>query len=160
MHSSIKRLIVKAALPWAVRWVQQQEERVLKEGRPLTEWEMEWAADVSIERPEKVRVLEVNSVPTPGKLLTTLAEKLLRTFSFDATGMAVRYGIYLNVMHSQNPSLLVHEMAHVAQYERLGGIQPFLKRYLDECLEDGYWDSSLEREARKAAAPFPNAPSP
>ena len=34
--------------------------------------------------------------------------------------------------------LFVHELAHTAQYERLGGIQGFLEKYLHECIAIGY----------------------
>jgi hypothetical protein len=43
--------------------------------------------------------------------------------------------------------LIVHELAHVAQYERLGGILPFLRKYLFECLTVGYAAAPLELEA-------------
>ena len=43
--------------------------------------------------------------------------------------------------------MTVHELAHVAQYERLGGILPFLRRYLFECLIAGYSVALLEQEA-------------
>jgi hypothetical protein len=43
--------------------------------------------------------------------------------------------------------LVVHELVHVAQYERSGGILPFLRRYLFECLTVGYSASPLELEA-------------
>ena len=43
--------------------------------------------------------------------------------------------------------LIVHELAHSAQYERLGGILPFLRRYLFECLTVGYAAAPLEVEA-------------
>lgn len=72
--------------------------------------------------------------------------------------MAVNYGIYLEASQATNPSLLVHELTHVAQFERLGGVEEFLREYLTQCVRDGYWNSDLEQEAREAAAPFPCPP--
>jgi hypothetical protein len=43
--------------------------------------------------------------------------------------------------------LLLHELAHVAQYERLG-MRRFLRQYLHECLTEGYPLGELEAEAR------------
>ena len=43
--------------------------------------------------------------------------------------------------------LLAHECVHTGQYERLGGFKPFLKAYLRECIDPGYPDGPLEREA-------------
>ncbi|HEX4665027.1 MAG TPA: hypothetical protein VH207_00400 [Chthoniobacterales bacterium] len=44
-------------------------------------------------------------------------------------------------------ALVAHELAHTAQYERLGGIAPFLKQYLFECLTIGYPAAPMEQEA-------------
>jgi len=46
--------------------------------------------------------------------------------------------------------LVVHELAHAAQYERLGGFQAFLEQYLSECITlPGYPFGPLEREANR-----------
>jgi len=45
--------------------------------------------------------------------------------------------------------LLVHELAHVAQYERFGGFRPFLEQYLHECITIGYPAAPLEQEAKR-----------
>ena len=45
--------------------------------------------------------------------------------------------------------LVVHELAHTAQYERLGGFKPFLKAYLEEWLTVGYPNGPLEQEAKQ-----------
>ena len=50
--------------------------------------------------------------------------------------------------------MIAHELVHVAQYERLGGIEPFLRQYLRECLTVGYDESALENEARSIVAQF------
>lgn len=113
-----------------------------------------WATDVGVKKPEFVRILPVPRIPTPGSWFT----RLLRIFTEGPTGMAVNYGIYLEASQATNPSLLVHELTHVAQFERLGGIEAFLKEYITQCVRDGYWDSELEQEARDAAAPFTRPP--
>ena len=46
----------------------------------------------------------------------------------------------------------MHELAHVTQYDRLGGILPFLRKYLFECLTMGYESAPLELEAIAVAA--------
>jgi len=151
-------LFVKATLPFGTRWVEKQEAEILRQGRPLSEWETMWATDVGVGKPEDVRILPVPHVPTPGSWITRMFSSLFGFRSEGPTGMAVNYGIYLEASQATNPSLLVHELTHVAQFERLGGVEPFLKKYLTECLRDGYWDSHLEQEARKAAAPFSRPP--
>ena len=44
-------------------------------------------------------------------------------------------------------ALIAHELVHVMQYERFGGILPFLRQYLSECLTIGYPEALLEQEA-------------
>jgi hypothetical protein len=41
----------------------------------------------------------------------------------------------------------LHELVHTAQYERLGGIVAFLRKYLSECATSGYRAAPLEEEA-------------
>ncbi len=158
MKSFWIELLIKATLPLGIRWVRQQEAAILREGRPLREWERLWAEDVGVRRPEEVRILPVPRVPTPGISFLRLLNRLFGVLSESPTGMAVNYGIYLEASQATNPSLLVHELAHVAQFERLGGVEPFLKEYLTQCARDGYWEADLEQEARQAAAPFTRPP--
>jgi hypothetical protein len=148
------RTFVPLLLPLGTRWAERQELLILREGRPLSEWETMWATDVGVKKPEAVRILPVPRIPTPGSWFT----RLLRIFSEGPTGMAVNYGIYLEASQATNPSLLVHELTHVAQFERLGGIDAFLREYITQCIRDGYWESDLEKEAREAAAPFTRPP--
>jgi hypothetical protein len=151
-------LLVKATLPLGTRWVRKQEAAILREGRPLREWERLWAQNVGVRRPEEVRILPVPRVPTPGQTFTVIFNRVFGLLSEGPTGMAVNYGIYLEASQATNPSLLVHELTHVAQFERLGGVEEFLREYLTQCVRDGYWDSDLEQEAREAAAPFSRPP--
>lgn len=154
MNAFWSDFVVRAALPLATKWAVRQEAAILKDGRPLSEWETMWATDVGVGKPEMVRILPVPRIPTPGSWLT----RLFRIFTEGPTGMAVGYGIYLEASQATNPSLLVHELTHVAQYERLGGIEAFLREYLTQCVRDSYWESEMEQEARDAAAPFSRPP--
>ena len=158
MKSLWVNLLVKATLPLGTRWVRKQEAAILREGRPLSEWEHRWARDVGVRRPEEVRILPVPRVPTPGLGFVRMFNNFFGLLSEGPTGMAVNYGIYLESSQATNPSLLVHELTHVAQFERLGGVEAFLREYLTQCVRDGYWDSDLEQEAREAAAPFTRPP--
>jgi len=151
-------LLVKASLPLGTRWVRKQEAAILREGRPLRDWERLWAQNVGVRRPEEVRILPVPRVPTPGQTFTVILNRVFGLLSEGPTGMAVNYGIYLEASQATNPSLLVHELTHVAQFERLGGVEAFLREYLTQCVRDGYWDSDFEQEAREAAAPFSRPP--
>jgi len=149
---------IKTLLPYFSRWVEKQEKLILQDGRPLSEWETMWATEVGVKRPDMVRVLPVPHVPMPGSWFTGFLGNLFGVISEGPNGMAVSYGIYLEAARATNPSLLVHELTHVAQFERFGGIEPYLREYLTQCIREGYWDAKLEHEARNAAAPFSRPP--
>jgi len=63
-------------------------------------------------------------------------------------GMSLRYCIFIHLDSQVERDLVVHELAHTWQYERLGGISRFMKLYLYECLvTPGYPFGPLEQEA-------------
>jgi hypothetical protein len=64
--------------------------------------------------------------------------------------MTLRYGIFVRSDCWGDRRLLVHELVHVAQYERLGGFRAFLRQYLQECITPGYPFGELEQEAKRA----------
>lgn len=132
--------------PATARWAQDQERRILKEGIPLTAEALTFATELGIEKAEEVRVLELTPIPLPfPRGLVNLAAQWGLPF-FEPAGMALGKGIYILNGHSR---VLRHELVHVVQYQRLGGIEPFMRRYLTECLVHGYQDAPLEIEARE-----------
>ena len=66
-------------------------------------------------------------------------------------GLTFHYGIFVRSDCRQDRNLLVHELVHTSQYERLGGIFPFLRKYLFECFTIGYRSAPLEQEATAVA---------
>jgi hypothetical protein len=68
------------------------------------------------------------------------------------TGSTFRYGIYIRTDCWYKRKLIVHELVHTMQYERLGGFSPFIKHYVHECITAGYPNGPLEQEARQLAA--------
>lgn len=108
--------------------------------------EREVARATGVRVPEWVRVLAVPSVPLPGG---TLGQLWVRWASGPGVvaGMALGYGIYVDAAAVGSRHLLAHELVHVAQYERMGGVKPFMRRYLSECLWTGYYAADLEIEA-------------
>ncbi|MCW1921610.1 hypothetical protein OKA05_03540 [Luteolibacter arcticus] len=137
--------LASGVAPATTRWAQGQERRILKEGAPLGAEGLAFAAELKIERPEEVRVLEVKPIPLPfPRPLVRLAGRWGQPL-FEPSGMALGKGIY--ILHG-NSRVLRHELVHVAQYQQMGGIGPFMQRYLVECLTHGYFDAPLEVEAR------------
>ena len=136
--------------PATARWAQEQERRILAEGAPLSEEALEFARKLEIEEPEGIRVLEVNVVPMPvPQAVVRLAQKWGLPVVSPA-GMTLGRGIYIVPGYQ---SVIPHELVHVEQYQRLGGIEPFIKVYLMECLVHGYFAAPLEVEARERSEP-------
>jgi len=138
-------------LPLAAEWASQQEERILEEGVPLDQAELEDARAVGVLQVERVRLLQVEAVPVPTHPLLQAAYASVNLFTGAPRGLALRYGIFVRDDCRDDRHLLLHELAHTAQYEKLGGIVAFLRKYLFECATVGYRRSSMEAEATAAA---------
>src|SRR4029077_803261 len=109
-------------LPLAVRWVSQQEQKILGAGVALDESQVTDARLMGVVYPERVRLLRVDQVPLPANRLLRWVAKRRRLISSDTAGMALRYGIFIWSDCWQMRRLIAHECVHTAQYERLGGI--------------------------------------
>jgi len=132
--------------------VARQERRIFREGVPLTADEVSNARSLGVRHPERVRLLCVERVPWPGASVLRAASETIG-FQIGATcGLTLGYGIYIREDCWRHRRLIAHELVHVAQYERFGGIEPFLRQYLRECLTVGYDESALENEARAIVA--------
>lgn len=138
------RWIGNALAAVAAPWADHQERRILREGRPLSAAEHALAAELGVLRPDRVRVLHTDPVPMPVAPRWIAVARGLGLPVFAPAGMTLGHGIFAV---EESMDLLRHELAHVAQMERLGGIAPFLRRYFAECLALGYAHAPLELEA-------------
>ena len=146
-----QRFVVPLILPIAVAWVRRQERLILSAGVPLNTPQLTDARAAGVTQPERIRLLSVDAIPALRlRGLSVVAQKL-GILSPHTAGLTARYGIFIRKDFWNHRALLVHEFAHTAQYERLGGIKPFLRNYLHECLVEGYPLGRLEREAAAAA---------
>jgi hypothetical protein len=134
-------------LPLAVTWAAAVEKRILREGVPLSEQEMADAQAIGVREPERVRLLALARVPMPRDLTLKTAAAAIQFLTPATCGLTLRYGIFIRSDCWGDRRLVVHELAHTAQYERLGGIEPFLRKYLLECLTLGYPAAPMEQEA-------------
>lgn len=138
-----------APLVWcAVSWVRQRRAVILRSGTVLAPDAIAFARGLDIASAESVRVMTAAEVPLP---LPRIARKLGLRAGWIAphiAGMTLGYGIVLREDCSGDGCLLAHELMHVRQYERLGGIHGFLRQYLRECVWPGYPRGALEVEAR------------
>ena len=126
---------------------------ILRIGVPLSVGQTETARQLGILHPEHVRLHGVQRVPPLNGLLRRAGETL-GVVSGRTVGMTLRYGIFIRQDRWGDRRLLVHELAHVAQYERMGGFLEFLEQYLQECINPGYPLGDLEQEAKRAESAY------
>ena len=138
-------------LPLAVSWASRQEQEILAGGLPLSEAETHDAKAIGVLLPERIRLLRVSQIPMPSDEILGEAARLAGFCSPSTAGLTLRHAILIRDDFWRDRALIVHEMTHTHQYERLGGFEPFLRRYLGECLTAGYHNSPLEREAVQSA---------
>ena len=139
-------------LPLAVAWAREQEQIILSQGVPLSGPELFEARRVGVREPHKVRLLKVENIPFPSHPLLQAACRATNFVPASPRGLTLNYGIYVRSDCWGNRPLVVHELVHTAQYERLGGIEPFLRAYLSQCTTVGYSESAMETEARSTAS--------
>lgn len=144
-----------------IRYSEALEHWILAEGRPLMDSERELAGRAGINDIDRVRVLVRESVPLPeSEVLRRHLEEigLLRLIRM-ARGTAKGYGIILTPAGLRHPTDLAHELIHVGQYERLGGIAPAMEYHLPDLKANGYRSSELEDEAYRLAPSIVNPDS-
>ena len=134
-------------LPLAVEWAAEQEQLILREGVPLNDVEMADAKLIGVREPDRVRLLQLDSVPTPTDPILKAAAAAIHFLTPETRGLTLQYAIFVRSDCWRDRSLVAHELVHTAQYERLGGILPFLDQYLFECITIGYPEAPMEQEA-------------
>lgn len=139
-------------LPIAVQWAADQERRVLCEGVGLSEIEMADAQAIGVRNPERVRLLRVEMIPVPAHPMLRAAAASINFLTAAPRGLALAYGIFVRADQWRDRELIAHELVHTAQYQRLGGLLPFLQTYIYQCATVGYSNAPLEVEAVATAA--------
>ena len=149
-QTTIDRL--EELLPLAAQWAAEQERRVLCEGVRLSEIELVDARAIGVRDPERVRLLRVDAVPVPAHPMLRAAAASINFLTAAPRGLALDYGIFVRADHWRDRALIAHELVHTAQFQRLGGILPFLQTYIFQCATVGYPNAPLELEAVATAA--------
>lgn len=138
-------------LPLACEWAEAQEQLIIDKGVALTDARIEDAKRVGVSHPKNVRLLKVLKIPMPDHPALEAAAQATQLISPQTTGLTLKYGIFIRSDLWGERRLIVHELVHTSQYERLGGFLPFLQKYLMECITIGYPDTPMEHEAVKIA---------
>jgi len=139
-------------LPVAVAWAEEQEGIILRNGVPLTEPQMSDARTLGISQPDRIRLMNVATIPVPEEPSLKAAAQATQLITPQTAGLTLRYGIFIRSDCWEDRRLIVHELVHTSQYERLGGFFAFLQEYLHQCITIGYPAAPMEQEAIKSTA--------
>jgi hypothetical protein len=140
------RLKLERFYPRVRTWYDAVEARHLPLGRPLTAQEMDEARRLGVQQPQDVRVVVLDAFPMPEDAELRAQAERHGLGSRTEAGRTMGHAILLKAWAADEPSLLRHELVHVAQMDRLGR-EGFLRRYLMELEMLGYARSPLEIEA-------------
>jgi len=136
----------------AYPWAKSQEEFILKHGSPLTPAQIADAERCGVQDASRVRMLVVDRIPLPDDETLAEAARRAQIITDASRGMAIGYGIIIRADSWQNRELLLHQLVHVAQCERSGGLESFVAEYLcDRRTCADFSVGSLEDEARGLA---------
>lgn len=148
MHALPAHLLAFLGASLGAPWVAFQEARILSKGETLPDKTVAWAIGEGIENPGKTRLLRSHPIPLPAPVfIRHFLDK--RGFPcIHLAGLCLRQGIFLNPDLPDEEAVLQHELIHTRQYLEAGSIFEFLRRYLFQCLTEGYLNCEMEREAR------------
>jgi hypothetical protein len=141
-------------LPKVCEWLESQENNIISIGRDLTPEELAIAKRIGIKKYDIIRVYESSVVPNPSDIVLNELGKQIGLISTNTSGICFRYGIFIHENTIDKKAVLTHELIHTLQYERFGSIKAFITQYLKECIEVGYHQSDLEKEAVNGALKF------
>ena len=139
-------------LPVAYQWAHAQEQFVLKHGSPLGRRHLDDATLAGIKHPERIRVLVVDRIPPPDNPALAEASKRVGILTEDTRCMGFGYALIICVDAWNDRELVLHNLVHIAQCERSGGLEQWCREYLDDRAKcPRFTVGALEAEARKFA---------
>jgi hypothetical protein len=138
--------------PLACQWAKSQEAYILKHGAPLARDQVADARRAGVEDTARIRVLVVDRIPMPDDKELADAARRAQIITDASKAVAIGHGIIVRADSWKNRELLLHQLVHVAQCERSGGLESFVNEYLlDRRSSRDFSLGSLEDEARTLA---------
>lgn len=139
-------------LPIACEWAKQQEEFALKHGHPLGPTHA-WDAHLAgVQDCARIRVLVVDRIPLPENPRLAEASRRLRIITEDTRCMGVGHALIVRGDAWNDRELILHNLVHIAQCERSGGLEQWCQLYLSNRITSpNFTTGSLEEEARRIA---------
>ena len=136
-------------LPHALAWAAAVEIMGLKTGKPLAVSQKADASDVGVSDTERIRLCLVDAMPAIPNPKLAAAAKEAGLLGPGALGLTLGHAVFILRPYAGERHLLRHELRHVAQTERAGGLAAFLSLYLEQVARLGYAQAPLEIDARQ-----------
>ncbi|MEP7013900.1 MAG: hypothetical protein ABI925_00515 [Verrucomicrobiota bacterium] len=136
-------------LPYAYAWASSQEQLILASGTALGSQQVVDAQQVGVQDWARVRVLVADRIPLPDNKELADAAQCAQIITDASRGVAIGHGIILRADCWGDRELLLHNLVHVAQCERSGGLEQWVREYLCDrrnCAK--FTIGPLEAEAR------------
>ena len=136
----------------AHHWAKTQEEFVLKHGSRLSNRLMADAHLAGVKNPSRVKMLVVDRMPLPDDPQLAEISRRVGIITEETRCMGFGYALIIRVDAWNDRELILHNLVHIAQCERAGGLEPWCREYLgnrNSCAK--FTIGSLEEEARQFA---------
>ena len=142
----------ESLLPVAYEWAKAQEQFVLDRGVPLSMRYLEDARKVGVQDCSRVRMLVVDRIPLPTHPGLAEAARRAGIVTEDTRCVGFGHALIIRVDAWGDHELVVHNLVHIAQCERSGGLKQWVSQYLgDRQSCPDFTVGSLEEEARRIA---------
>ena len=142
----------KDLLPLACEWAKKLEEFVRGHGHPLGPTHA-WDAHLAgVQDCARIRVLVVDRIPLPEDPKLAEAARRVRIITEDTRCMGLGHALIVRGDAWNDRELILHNLVHIAQGERAGGLEQWVHEYLgDRTNCPNFSIGSLEEEARRIA---------
>lgn len=138
--------------PVALEWARTQERLILERGVPLCSRYMADAVRVGVQDPARVRILIVDKIPLPEDRGLAEAAERTQIISEACRGVAIGHGIIIRADSWNDRELVMHQLVHVAQCERCGSFDNYVRQYLTSRRDCAHFTiGPFEEEARHTA---------
>ena len=105
-----------------------------------------------VRKPARVRVLVVDRISLPDDPQLAEASERIGIITEDTRCMGFGYALIIRVDAWNDRELILHNLVHIAQCERSGGLAQWCREYLgDRTSCPKFTIGSLEEEARRVA---------
>jgi hypothetical protein len=146
MDEQAFQTILSLAIPWA----KEQEELILARGVSLVAQHLADARLVGVQDPSRIRVLVVERLPLPENPLLAQFAREKQILTTASRGCTFGYGIMIRADCWGDRELLVHNLVHVAQCERIPDLETCIREYVSDRTQCAkFTTGSFEEEARR-----------